>query len=127
MHILAERLKKSRISRSFTQMDLGRKVHIARMAIEDFESGKRIPDSQQATRIANTLNVTLSYLVGKVDNPTEIFEIEPGSYYISCCRCNGEMTEEEELLLRRKFSDHIAYDEWCDKEENKDGQLSETQ
>jgi transcriptional regulator with XRE-family HTH domain len=118
MNVLAERLKNSRISKGLTQMDLGRKVHIAKMAIEDFETGKRIPDYQQMERLSKVLNVTQSYLVGKVENPNEISELNRDDYYICCCGCRGKepLTDEQLETLHLELSDRAAFHEWSEKE-----------
>ncbi|TVQ79774.1 MAG: XRE family transcriptional regulator [Phycisphaeraceae bacterium] len=65
--IFAERLKASRDARGQSQSDLAARAGFQASAISHFETGRRTPSFDNLRRLANALNVTTDYLLGRVD------------------------------------------------------------
>lgn len=65
--LLGERIKELRVEANLTQKELGDKVHVTKVSICLYEQGVRIPGLEILTDLANVFNVSLDYLVGRVD------------------------------------------------------------
>ncbi len=71
MHSLGQRIKKLREERGWSQKHLGELMGgLAEPTISLYESGKRTPDIEKATQLAQIFNVSLDYLVLGSDNIT---------------------------------------------------------
>jgi transcriptional regulator with XRE-family HTH domain len=68
-NIFKERLKQVRASKSFSLDELGAKVSVTRQAIIKYEAGKAYPSFWVLCDLADALDVSLDYLVGRSDNP----------------------------------------------------------
>lgn len=67
--IFSERLKTRRIERGFkTQKDFARATGISIQAINFYESGARKPEFVQLWKIADALNCSVDWLMGRSDN-----------------------------------------------------------
>jgi len=64
------RLKAARELRQINQADLAEKAGLPPTSISHFESGSRKPSFDNLRRLAERLNVTADYLLGRVDEPT---------------------------------------------------------
>lgn len=67
--IFRERLRKARDLRDWSQGDLGEKAGMPPSSIAHFEAGSRKPSFDTLRRLANALEVTTDYLLGRVDDP----------------------------------------------------------
>ena len=67
--IFKERLRKARDFRGWSQGDLGQKAGMPASSIAHFETGARKPSFDSLRRLANALEVTTDYLLGRVDEP----------------------------------------------------------
>ena len=66
----AERLKTARESlREWSQSELADRAKMPPSSIAHFESGSRKPSFGTLRRLANALDVTTDYLLGRVDDP----------------------------------------------------------
>ncbi len=65
--IFQKRLKEARVAKNWRQQDLAQMSGFHQSAINHFESGRRIPSFKNLILIANTLNISIDYLVG-LDN-----------------------------------------------------------
>ena len=65
--MLTERLKELRHEKNVLQKDVANYLNITTSAYGFYEQGKRIPDSETLTKLANYFNVSLDYLVGKTN------------------------------------------------------------
>lgn len=63
------RLKKARDFRKFSQSDLAGLAKMPPSSIAHFETGSRKPSFDTLRRLANALEVTTDFLLGRVDNP----------------------------------------------------------
>jgi transcriptional regulator with XRE-family HTH domain len=65
----SQRLAAARELRQLTQSQLAEKSGFAPSAINHFEQGRRSPSFDNLRRLANALNVTTDYLLGRTDDP----------------------------------------------------------
>jgi transcriptional regulator with XRE-family HTH domain len=68
--IFQERLKSAREMRKWSQSDLGGRAGMPPSSIAHFESGSRKPSFDTLRRLANALEVTTDYLLGRVEDPS---------------------------------------------------------
>lgn len=64
------RLKRKRIEKKMTQEQLGTKVNVTKVSISGYESGNRTPDMETLQLIADALDVSTDYLLGRTDDPS---------------------------------------------------------
>ena len=62
-----KRLKALRKEKKITQVKLASKLHYGYTTIANYESGRNQPNIGDLTKLANTLNVSIDYLVGNSD------------------------------------------------------------
>lgn len=67
--IFQERLRAARDLRQFSQSDLASRAEMPPSSIAHFETGSRKPSFDTLRRLANALEVTTDYLLGRVDDP----------------------------------------------------------
>ena len=67
--LFKERLKAARDLRKWSQSDLAAKAGMPSSSIAHFESGSRKPSFDTLRRLANTLEVTTDFLLGRVNDP----------------------------------------------------------
>ena len=67
--LFQERLKAARELRKWSQSDLAGHAGMPPSSIAHFESGSRKPSFDTLRRLANSLEVTTDFLLGRVDDP----------------------------------------------------------
>lgn len=67
--IFPERLKAARDLRGWNQSELAQRAKMPPSSIAHFESGSRKPSFDTLRRLANALEVTTDYLLGRVEEP----------------------------------------------------------
>lgn len=67
--IFQERLKDARTLRKWSQSDLATQANLPSSSIAHFEGGSRKPSFDTLRKIANALDVTTDFLLGRVDDP----------------------------------------------------------
>lgn len=65
--MLAERLKQAREEKGLSQIEMASKIGVSQAAYCYYEQGLRTPSSQMLIRIADLLDVSLDWLVGRSD------------------------------------------------------------
>ena len=68
--IFPKRLKEARDMRELTQTELGAKASLPSTSIAHFEAGKRKPSFDNLRKLAEALEVTTDYLLGRMDKPS---------------------------------------------------------
>ena len=66
-YILAERLRQCRNDKKFTQCEVATYSNITEKAYQNYELMTREPKLEILLRIADVLNVSIDYLVGRTD------------------------------------------------------------
>lgn len=62
-----ENLKKLRNNHNLTQQDLSLQLNISQQVYSRYEKGSREPDFETLIKIADYFNVSLDYLLGRID------------------------------------------------------------
>jgi transcriptional regulator with XRE-family HTH domain len=71
-----ERLVQLRKSKGLTQEELGLKVNSTKGTISNYENGHSSPPGEALVLIANILNTTTDYLLGRTNNPHSDIKLE---------------------------------------------------
>lgn len=79
----------------FTQQFLANKASVAQSQVAEWEKGKRIPEIDNAAKLAKALEVTIDYLYGLVDKPQDTLK-EQG------------LSEREYKVVHRYRADAVA-------------------
>lgn len=79
MNILCERIKKLRELNKISQTELGKKVNVGKTTISNYETGYSKPDNDTLVMLADALNCSADYLLGRTDSPHVVVkQIAPG-------------------------------------------------
>lgn len=73
----ATRLKESRKIRGLSQTALAKKAAVPPSAISHFESGERKPSFETLRRLAETLDVTIDFLLGRINEDDDLADADP--------------------------------------------------
>jgi transcriptional regulator with XRE-family HTH domain len=68
--VFSERLRNAREMRRLTQIELGTKANLPSTSIAHFEAGSRKPSFDNLRKLAEALEVTTDYLLGRVAEPS---------------------------------------------------------
>ena len=68
MEDFSKRLKKLRLEKGLLQRELAELLNLTRPAITYYELGKRFPDQEILKKIADFFDVSIDYLVGRVNH-----------------------------------------------------------
>jgi transcriptional regulator with XRE-family HTH domain len=99
MPLMADRIKNERIKRGWTQRELARNCGIGEGQIHKYENNLSEPMAVNLLNIAEQLGVSVDYLLGRTDNPTQNV-------------AHGQLTDEESTILetfRRKGWAGLGY------------------
>lgn len=67
--LMGERIKMLRKQKKMTQTELGSKLNLTHVSISGYERGTRLPDTDILSRMADILDTSTDYLLGKTNNP----------------------------------------------------------
>jgi transcriptional regulator with XRE-family HTH domain len=62
-----DRLRRVREARRMNQLDLATKTGLQPAAVSHFETGQRSPSFENLRKLADALNVSIDYLLGRID------------------------------------------------------------
>ncbi|MCG4528191.1 helix-turn-helix domain-containing protein [Intestinimonas massiliensis] len=68
MEVFSVRLREMRLKKGFRQKDMADLLGITPRAYQYYEEGKRYPDFRGLLLLAEHLNVSIDYLVGRTDD-----------------------------------------------------------
>ena len=89
--------KESRQFAGYSQAKLAAALHVSQQSLSDYENGKTNPDLETLVKMAEILNVSVDYLLGRTDDLGTPIGISPSSFSTS--------PSEQELILKfRKIS-----------------------
>lgn len=66
-----ERMREARKKMGYTMKFIAEKVGVSESAISQYETGKRQPDFETASKIADLLFVSVDYLLGRESDPAD--------------------------------------------------------
>jgi transcriptional regulator with XRE-family HTH domain len=87
MRLRIDRLRALREQRGWSQRELGRISGLGDTQISRYEHGSTDPSSENLAILADHLNVSTDYLLGRTDNPRGTLG-------------DGEISEDEQLMLK---------------------------
>ncbi|MFS7398537.1 helix-turn-helix domain-containing protein [Carnobacterium maltaromaticum] len=64
-----ERLRELRKKHGLTQTQLGKLINLSHVSISGYENNTRLPDAEILSKLADVLNTTTDYLLGRTNNP----------------------------------------------------------
>jgi len=76
-NLFPQRLSAARLRRGLSQDDLAKRANLQPSAISHFETGTRKPSFDNLKRLADALEVSADYLLGRSSEPFGIAEAEP--------------------------------------------------
>jgi transcriptional regulator with XRE-family HTH domain len=97
-----ERLRKTREDKGLSQQDLAERAGIQASAVSHFELGRRLPSFDNIRRLADALNVTADFLLGR----TDVREVA-GPEAAALFREYRDLSAEDQQALS-KFAEHLA-------------------
>lgn len=68
-------IKKLREKRDITQVRLSTAINVSQETISAYESGKSMPSAETLVRIADFLNTSTDYLLGRISNDSSLIQI----------------------------------------------------
>lgn len=68
--MFAKRLKEARKRKNLLQKELASLLGVSRTTVTSWENGTRVPEFETLQRIADVLEVSVDYLLGRSDNPS---------------------------------------------------------
>ncbi len=71
-NLFTQRLLEARNKRELSQDELAKRANLQPSAISHFETGTRKPSFDNLRRLADALEVTADYLMGRTDDPSGI-------------------------------------------------------
>jgi transcriptional regulator with XRE-family HTH domain len=93
--VFCERLKTAREGRKLTQEQLALKANIPATSIAHFEIGTRKPSFDNLRKLANALEVSTDYLLGRVDREKESADVVDIQF-----RDSSKLTKDDLDLLK---------------------------
>lgn len=72
-----DRLKKLRAEKKLTQGELGKIVNVTKVSISGYESGNRSPDTDTLQKLADTLDTSTDYLLGRDESRNFTPPVDP--------------------------------------------------
>ena len=72
MVTIAQRIEALRMQKALSRPALAAALGLPRMSIEKFETGRQTPSQDQQAKLAQYFGVSLSYLRGETDDPTDM-------------------------------------------------------
>lgn len=101
-NVFAERLKAARELRNLSQSVLAEKAKLQPSAISHFETGTRSPSFDNLKRLADALDVTTDYLVGRSASPSVSSETAGKLFR------HAENLSSEDLKLLQEMAEKLA-------------------
>ncbi len=82
MDAFPKRLRLLRETRQESQIDLAKVLALSNSTVSQYEAGRRMPDPDILTRLADHFGVSVDYLVGRTDRPDFVATREGKTQYI---------------------------------------------
>lgn len=102
-HNFPERLRAARELRELNQGQLAHRAKFQASAVSHFETGARKPSFDNLKRLADALDVTTDYLLGRVDDPAGLSGAERLHRHLEQLSGSDRKTAEDmiEMLAKR--------------------------
>ena len=102
-HVFCKRLRAARELCELNQGQLAHRSKLQASAVSHFETGARKPSFDNLKRLADALNVTTDYLLGRVDDPAGLAGAERIHRHLGQLTGSDRKTAEDmiEMLAKR--------------------------
>jgi len=101
--MLAKRLKQARLAKKLTQEQLANMVNTKKSTISNYENEYSSPSNEMLYDLANALEITTDYLLGRVDDPYG-FRID----YAKTKENNGSEIVDEDFRKIERFARNLT-------------------
>jgi len=101
------RLRAARDLRGLSQSELADRAGLKPSAVSHFETGKRAPSFDNLKKLADALEVSTDYLLGRTDDPKPTDRTAAGPTYDKLFR-DAEKMSEENLQILSGFAEMLA-------------------
>ncbi|MGG0794567.1 helix-turn-helix domain-containing protein [Brevibacillus laterosporus] len=95
--MLSQRLRNSRKAKKLTQEQLAHKVQTKKTTISNYETGYSTPSNEMLKDLANTLDVSVDYLLGRTDDTNNNVLMDP----IISLLNDPSLSEEDRDIIER--------------------------
>ncbi|MBU5445425.1 helix-turn-helix domain-containing protein [Paenibacillus sp. MSJ-34] len=110
-----DRLEKMRKKRKLTQQNMAERLGISRQGYGYYEKGTREPDLKTLQKIADILNTTTDFLLGRTNDPTTTSDAnktnQPSDNFTYFGGNREDLTEDEALKLKEHLEMYRALKE----------------
>ncbi|MED4461817.1 helix-turn-helix domain-containing protein [Metabacillus fastidiosus] len=72
--MFGDRIRKLRKEKGLTQEELGKQINVTKVSISGYENGNRTPDTETLQRLADVLETSTEYILGRTENPNGLIE-----------------------------------------------------
>lgn len=97
--MLSENLQSLRKARGLSQEELAERIHVVRQTVSKWEKGLSVPDADLLIRLAETLDTSVSALLGDAVEPEEIPEVQQLSEKLAAV--NQELAQQKDRSRKR--------------------------
>lgn len=106
--LLSQKLKELRLNKGITQTEFAETFNIANGTVGNWETGKREPDYEMLSRIADFYGVTVDYLLGR--DPKE----RPAKFKEKFIQLCNEKQESPSFVCKQVGISPAAFTQWTD-------------
>lgn len=96
------RIAELREKRGMTQEELSSILDITRASLSHYEKGRRKPDFETLTKLADTFHVSVDYLLGRTNNPEMVLDEEVRGFVDALELSDREVLGKFELMIDGK-------------------------
>ncbi|EIC74933.1 helix-turn-helix domain-containing protein [Streptococcus oralis] len=107
--MLAERLKNLRKEAGLTQKQIAEKLQVGQNSYSNWEKGKRTPIQPTIEKLAEILNTSTDYLLGKTDIPDRDLEIDIDNAIDNSVAYDGTpITDNDREIIKNFLKDYFS-------------------
>ncbi|MEK5058200.1 helix-turn-helix domain-containing protein [Paenibacillus shunpengii] len=96
------RIAELREKRGMTQEELSSVLEITRASLSHYEKGRRKPDFETLTKLADTFNVSVDYLLGRTSQPEMVLDDDVRGFVDALELSDREVLSKFELMIDGK-------------------------
>ena len=109
MTTIADRLKALRAQKGVNQDTVAEACNISRIALARYETGARVPRAENAARIADYYGVSVDYLLGREEQPTQTAESKPTPKEMATADMRAEAKQILEGMTDEQYQAALQY------------------
>ncbi|MGT2896024.1 helix-turn-helix domain-containing protein [Streptococcus entericus] len=106
--MFTERLKTLRKEAGLTQKDMAEKFSTSQPSYQQWESGKRTPNSDSLDKLANFFNVSTDYLLGNTDYKNSLEQDIEEAIQRSVAYDGKPITDNDKKIITDFLKDYFA-------------------